>query len=105
MKVWISKYVVSQGIIELDVGEDQFQDGGILHIFDFQGSGYNHLFFRGEWSTDPDTAKEQACPLVVQHIKDLEKRIEVLIQVKNYDVEVLRGKLRQALECKSTLQQ
>jgi len=80
MKVWVTKYALTEGIRELDV--EIYED--TLSIVSYRG-GYLVEYFHGEgkdWHKTEDAAKTRAEQMRVKKIQALKKSITRLEAIK-----------------------
>lgn len=71
MKIWITKYALTKGIIERNNSEI-VDDNVTCHI---SGCHYEY-YHKGEWASSLENALEQTEKMRIKKIKSLEKQIQ-----------------------------
>ena len=79
MKVWITKYALTRGIIEAD-GELTSSDS--VSILNRDLSLPTHWFYKGDWHSDKESAIAKAEEMRQKKIESLKKQIEKLEEMK-----------------------
>ena len=79
MKVWITKYALTKGIIEAD-GELTSSDS--VSILSRDLSLPTHWFYKGDWFSDKESAIQKAEEMRQKKIASLKKQIEKLERVR-----------------------
>lgn len=75
MKVWITKYALTKGIIEADGGLTSSESVSILN----RGLPLpTHWFYKGDWHSDKKSAIKKAEEMRQKKIESLKKQIEKL---------------------------
>lgn len=78
MKVWITKYALTEGVFEADA---EIIASGIISAAWEKGAKCNN-FFQGEWSESKDDAISKAEKMRQKKIASLKKQIEKLEKMK-----------------------
>lgn len=76
MRVWITKYALTEGIIEGEAAKDAGLRGHITLLRTGHWEPVNFpMFHKGEWSATEQEAVEAANRMVAKKIKSLEKSL------------------------------
>ena len=75
MKVWITKYALTKGIIEAD---GELTSSESVSILNRGLSLPTHWFYKGDWHSDKQTAIKKAEEMRQNKIVSLKKQIEKL---------------------------
>ena len=79
MKVWITKYALTRGIIEAD-GELTSSDS--VSILNRDLSLPTHWFYNGDWHSDKESAIQKAEEMRQEKIASLKNQIEKLEEMR-----------------------
>ena len=79
MKVWITKYALTKGVIEAD-GELTSSDS--VSILNRDLSLSTHWFYKGDWFSDKESAIQKAEEMRQKKIASLKKQIEKLDRMR-----------------------
>ena len=79
MKVWITKYALTRGIIEAD-GELTSSDS--VSILNRDLSLPTHWFYKGDWYLDKESAIQKSEEMRQKKIDSLKKQIEKLEEMR-----------------------
>lgn len=79
MKVYVTKYALTKGILERE-GELT----GIPDLIKVKQDGFiNHDYFhKGQWFTDPEEARKKAYEMLANKIKSVKKSLSKLEKMK-----------------------
>ena len=79
MKVWITKYALTKGIIEVD-GELISSD--FVSILNRGVSLPTHWFYKGDWHSDKQSAIKKAEEMRQKKIESMKKQIQKLEEMR-----------------------
>ena len=79
MKVWITKYALSRGIIEAD---GEFTGFDSVSILNRDLSLPTHWFYKGDWHSDKESAIKKAEEMRQKKISSLKKQIKKLEEMR-----------------------
>ena len=79
MKVWITKYALTRGIIEAD---GKLTSSDFVSILNQDLSLPTHWFYKGEWFSDKESAIHKAEEMRQKKIASLKKQIEKLERMR-----------------------
>lgn len=79
MKVWITKYALTKGIIEVD-GELISSD--FVSILNRGASLPTHWFYKGDWHSDKQSAIKKAEEMRQKKIESMKKQIQKLEEMR-----------------------
>lgn len=79
MKVWVTKYALTKGIMEKEAELCDNTDGRMIRIKD---NPYNEYYAGGEWFHTKEEAVQKAEELKVKKIKSVKKQLEKLQNLK-----------------------
>lgn len=83
MKIWVTKYALTEGIQEMDAEDSNPEYPGMVRVRPKGETGY-HQYFHGEggqWHRSLDAAKVKAESMRQAKIKSLQKSIKRLEQL------------------------
>ena len=79
MKVWITKYALTRGIIEADV---KLTSSDSVSILSRDLLLPTHWFYKGDWFSDKESAIQKAEEMRQKKIASLKKQIEKLERMR-----------------------
>lgn len=79
MKVWITKYALSRGIIEAD---GEFTSSDSVSILNRDLPLPTHWFYKGDWHSDKESAIKKAEEMRQKKIENLKKQIQKLEEMR-----------------------
>ena len=79
MKVWITKYALTKGVIETD-GELTSSDS--VSVLNRDLSLPTHWFYKGDWHSDEQSAIKKAEEMRQKKIESLKKQIKKLEEMR-----------------------
>lgn len=79
MKVWITKYALTKGIVER---EGKLTSNNSISIINQGRSLPTYWFYEGEWYSDKESAIKKAEEMRQKKIKSLEKQIKKLEEMR-----------------------
>lgn len=79
MKVWITKYALSRGIIEAD---GEFTSSDSVSILNRDLPLSTHWFYKGDWHSDKESAIKKAEEMRQKKIESLKKQIKKLEEMR-----------------------
>ena len=79
MKVWITKYVLSRGII---VADGEFTSSDSVSVLNRDLPLPTHWFYKGDWHSDKESAIKKAEEMRQKKIESLKKQIKKLEEMK-----------------------
>ena len=79
MRVWITKYALTKGIIEVDA---KLTSSDSVSIVELNTDLNMHWFYKGDWYSDKESAIKKAEEMRQKKIASLKKQIEKLEQMK-----------------------
>ena len=79
MKVWISKYALSDGVSEVDVDAKVTESGGLTFRSD---TGYQVYYSANDWHNSKEKAVTKAEEMRQRKLKSLYKQIKKLSEIK-----------------------
>lgn len=93
VKVWITKYALTQGIIFVDGVKNRFVDNGNLY-FKMPGSMYFDFYSKKDWHTTWESARDKAEDMRARKNASLKKQIEknLLLKFENPELKQIAEK-------------
>ncbi len=80
MKIYLTKYVLSYGIMEAECSESKYTPGAvsITHIYHPKWGHVQLTALKNEWAMTKEEARQQAYSLLEKRMKSLDKQIKKL---------------------------
>lgn len=79
MKVWITKYALTKGIIEADA---KLTSSNSVSIMELNTDLKMHWFYKGDWHSDKESAIKKAEEMRQKKIESLKKQIQKLEEMR-----------------------
>ena len=79
MKVWITKYALTKGIIEADA---RLTSSDSISIKELNSDLNSNWFYKGDWHSDKESAIKKAEEMRQKKIDSLKKQIEKLERMR-----------------------
>lgn len=79
MKVWITKYALTKGIIEVDA---MLTSSDSISIKELNSDLNSNWFYKGDWYSDKESAIKKAEEMRQKKIESLKKQIKKLEEMR-----------------------